>query len=380
VPDADVGNKVSEARGKLGLTQAELSARLGVARSTLAEMEMGKRKITADELYRLADLLHRPLQYFFSPFGAAASFAFRESGRDLDEPFREALVHLDNRLSEIRSLETFSGVTVRTRIHEYSLAQYRNPTVAGRNIARTERARLGLGISPVPDLRDMLERRIGLLAFGYYVAAGEFSGAFASDGERSALLINVAHVRGRTIFTLAHEYAHAIVRRGEAHIELRASEDAEEERFADAFAANFLMPLEAVEDAVESAAVDPIRISSDEVLMLASQFGVSFAAMLGRLEHFGIVERDRGRALRKETKPLIRSRELGLPDPRAEFPSLPLTYQRMAFLSLRKGSISLGRLAEFLDLEVDEAHARYIAWTTMIAHPEPVEAASGTHA
>ena len=380
MPDIDVGRKVSEARAHLGLTQAELSARLGVARSTLAEMEMGKRRITADELYRLAELLRRPLQYFFSPLGVATLFAFRTAKEELDEPAREALVQLDNRLSEMRSLERFSGTIIRSRLHPYSVDKQANPTIAGRNVARMERARLALGSSPVPNLRDILEQRTGLLAFGYYVPASGFSGAFGCDGERAALLINVAHVRGRTNFTLAHEYAHSIIGQGDVHVELRASPDSAEERFADSFAANFLMPLDVIEEAIEYATIDPICISSDQVLMLASQFGASFEAMLGRLEHFGIVARNLGRNLRKETKPLARSRQLGLSDPRAEFPTLPMTYQQMAFLSFRNESISLSRLAEFLDLEMDEAYDRYVAWTAIMAPPKTTEAPSGTHA
>jgi hypothetical protein len=57
-----------------------------------------------------------------------------------------------------------------------------------------------------------------------------------------------------------------------------------------------------------------------------------------------------------------------------------MTYQQMAFLSFRNESISLSRLAEFLDLEMDEAYDRYVAWTAIMAPPKTTEAPSGTHA
>jgi Zn-dependent peptidase ImmA (M78 family)/transcriptional regulator with XRE-family HTH domain len=366
VADADVGRRLAEARGELGLTQAEVAAKLGVARSTLAEMEIGQRKVTADELYRLAELLSRPLQYFFSPQKPASIFALRLKSEEIGEPARRALVHLDNRLADVAALERFSGVTIRPQVQQYRVNAWKTPDVAGRNIARLERARLQLGTSPVPNVREVLEQRAGLLAFGDYIASGDFSGAYASDGTRSALLVNVAHIRGRVNFTLPHEYAHAVAAKDALHIELRGYADDFEERFADAFAANFLMPLEAIEEALQRTDISPPEITADEALFLASQFGVSFDAMLGRLAHFGIVEQAYARGLRKAVKPLARSRELGLPDPRDEFDCLPQTYRRMAFQAFHKGSISRSRLAEFLDTDSDAAYNSYVAWAASL--------------
>ncbi len=84
--------------------------------------------------------------------------------------------------------------------------------------------------------------------------------------------------------------------------------------------------------------------------------------MLGRLAHFNIVERPYARELRKAAKPVARSRDLGLPDPREEFDPLPQTYRRMAFQAFHKGSISRSRLAEFLATDPDEAYDSYVAW------------------
>jgi Zn-dependent peptidase ImmA (M78 family) len=251
-------------------------------------------------------------------------------------------------------------------VKQYRIDSWKNPDVAGRNVATMERARLQLGTAPVPDVREVLEQRVRLLAFGDYVPSGDFSGAFASDGERSALLVNVAHIRGRVNFTLSHEYGHAILMNDGVHIELRGYDDEHEERFADAFAANFLMPLDAVEEALDSAGVTLPAVTADQVLFLASQFGVSFEAMLARLSHFGIIEHEYARRLKKAAKPVARSRELGLPDPRDEFELLPKTYCRMAFQAFHRGSISRGRLAEFLGTDQDEAFDSYLAWAASL--------------
>jgi transcriptional regulator with XRE-family HTH domain len=366
VAETELGRRVAEARTQLGLTQAEIAEKLGVARSTLAEMETGERKITADELYRLADLLSRPLAYFFAPQQPTSIFAFRLKSEEIGEPARRALVHLDNRLAELAALERFSGVVVRPQLKLYRVDGWKNPDVAARNVAAMERARLQLGISPVPNVRQMLEQHVGLLAFGDYVRSGDFSGAFASDTERSALLINVAHIRGRVNFTLLHEYAHALTMGDGVHVELRGYVADHEEQFAESFAANFAMPMEAVEEALEQAAIALPGVTADQLLFLASQFGVSFEAMLGRLAHFGIVDRPRARELKKAAKPIARPRELGLPDPRDEFDPLPETYRRMAFVAFHRGSISRSRLAEFLEVDQEEAYDRYLTWAASL--------------
>lgn len=360
----ELGTKIAEARHSLGLNQTDVAGKLGVARTTLAEIETGERKVTAEELYRLADLLQRPLDYFFGPSEGGAVFAFRLTGKEVDETARGALVHLENRLTDLRRLERFSGVSVTSRLKQYRADAWRNPTVAGRAVASLERSRLRLANSPIADLRAVLEQRVKLLAFGDYRPKGDFSGAFGSDGQRSALLVNPLHIRGRVNFTLAHEYGHALIRGQGAQVELRGMLQDAEEQFANAFAASFLMPMEAIEEAVEYAGIDLASMSADQVLVLASQFAVSFAAMLARLEHFAIVDRTHGVALRKATKPVARLRELGLPDQREEFAALPATYELLTYMAFHKAGISRSRMAEFLNLDPEAAYGRYLAWVS----------------
>lgn len=356
------GTRLAHARRDLGITQEELGNRLGVARTTVAEIEAGKRKLTAQELYRLCEILCRPMGYFFSPGEPETVYALRLDAEELSEPVRQALVELDNRLADIRRLEAFSGVRLHSRLGQYRLSDWRSVDSAAQHIARAERTRLGVGTGPISNLREALEERIGLLAFGHYVPSGKFSGAFASDGQRGALLFNVAHLRGRINFTLAHEYGHSLVAESGAHVELRGQKETAQERFAQRFAANFLMTLQALEEAVERFGIRPPGLSEDEALALASHFDVSFAALLGRLEHFSIITHEVADRLRKAVKPVARARELSLPDPREAFPALPVTYQQMAFVAFHRGAISRSRLAELLEADVDDAHSMYTAW------------------
>lgn len=53
-----IAERVKLLRKELGLTQEEIAKRLGVSRATVSQMENGERKITAEELYKLANILN----------------------------------------------------------------------------------------------------------------------------------------------------------------------------------------------------------------------------------------------------------------------------------------------------------------------------------
>lgn len=59
-----IGARIKQAREEKFLSQAELGAKLGVTATAINYYEKGKRKITVEDLYRLAAVLERPLGYF----------------------------------------------------------------------------------------------------------------------------------------------------------------------------------------------------------------------------------------------------------------------------------------------------------------------------
>lgn len=109
-------------------------------------------------------------------------------------------------------------------------------------------------------------------------------------GSDPEILLNKEDSRNRKRFTAAHELGH-YVRRSERpeeyeYVDCRDDQSSSgtvaEERFANSFAANLLMPKEAVESLNEEGTPD---------FLLAKQFGVSREAMRNRLDNLGLLAR-----------------------------------------------------------------------------------------
>src|SRR5215213_6257023 len=59
-----VGQRIAKAREFLGLTQAVVAEKLGLARTTQVAIEQGRRPVSVAELYKYSEVLSRPLDYF----------------------------------------------------------------------------------------------------------------------------------------------------------------------------------------------------------------------------------------------------------------------------------------------------------------------------
>ena len=78
-----LGNRIRTRRNELGYKQAEICRRMGFEGSrTLSAIETGERKVSAEELVRLTEVLEAPLEYFTDPFRLVGegSFTWRQNG------------------------------------------------------------------------------------------------------------------------------------------------------------------------------------------------------------------------------------------------------------------------------------------------------------
>lgn len=388
VRQKEIARRLRAAREASGMTQEEVARGLGVSRSSVAQMELGKRGINSLELEQLAYLYGRDIGDFFEPefeeADALVAVFRRTPDLEMDEETLEgvreclALGHELARLERLLEVERDAGA-----LAAYPLPAPRNKGEGirqGEAVAREERRRLGLGHAPAPNLIELLET-LGVRA-AQAALPKEVSGMTLIDpGVGVFVVANLKHHVLRRRFSYAHEYCHALLDRDSRGAISRASErDDPREVRANAFAAAFLMPEEGVHSFVQRLAKGrpsrtAVRVFDEEasviaetreapgsqviqlydVVHLAHHFGVSRLAALYRLRNLRLVTEDEFERLKAQDerslgKRLAKLMDLEEPDHRKARDEFRHRFMNLAFEAYRREKISRAKLAELAEM------------------------------
>lgn len=284
------------------MTQDAAAASLGLARTTLLAIEKGQRPVKPDETLALARLYGVSVGQLTSPDAIHVDLAStfrRTEGKDSSQAATQALALLDRLVTGAVQLERLLGLEARTdypppvRIVPQRVAQQAD------DAAERLRARLGLGLGPVPDLIGALELELGLRIFTRPLPP-QISGLYAYDPAVGAcMLLNASHHRSQRIETAAHGAGHFAANR--THAEVLAREGVPltaEERFAQRFGSALLMPASGVRARFERVVGSEDRFGVRELILLAHQFGVGTEAMGHRLEALSLLPQGSWAAMR----------------------------------------------------------------------------------
>ena len=157
---AELGQRLKQAREACALTQDEAARHLGLARATVAHIELGLRSVSGLELARFAHLYARDLHDFVAPAFTVDSLAFFRSDDDAEDTLKAALRDCIALAHQLRHLETLLGIKGQTghvaANSSVPLASKWEAIQSGTQAALEERRRLGLGAAPVTAVRPPL--------------------------------------------------------------------------------------------------------------------------------------------------------------------------------------------------------------------------------
>lgn len=150
--------------------------------------------------------------------------------------------------------------------------------------ALAERARLGLSSkTPIPDLLDLIENAADVPVIVEQLGADGIDGAFVVRRSVPFILLNGSNATVRLRFTLAHEYGHYVLGHGlsiDKEINFSAAQPQNEVQ-ANAFAAEFLLPLDALDGWLRARRYAPPNLQL--IAELAHEFRVSAQVALYRM-------------------------------------------------------------------------------------------------
>lgn len=359
--------RLRASRERVGLTQAEVAIELGVSRPLLIAIEKGTREATPSELVKLAELYRQPLSEILRPsepplaIGARfrAALATTPGAEEIEHSVQELERNADHYLDLLRrSSSSLPGHSPGARPVDGL-----DTNIAAETLAQDERTRLGLGDGPIDRLREALEIEVGLRIFVIPLPSN-ISGLFVYlEPLGGCVAVNANHPRERRRWTKAHEYAHFIVNRSKPEItEIPGRKRlSETERFADAFAANFLMPrtglIRRFNDLKRSKAGN---VTPASLVQLAHSYGVSAQAMTLRLEDLNMIPVGTWDKLKDHNfQPRKAAEQLGIPRQPDSTEVFPVHYRNLAVQLYADGDISESQLARFLDTDIVRARQVY---------------------
>lgn len=356
-----LGLRLKQARARHEMTQDFVAQRLGLPRQAISEIENGKRSVSADELFLFSRLYGFPVEDLLREVdpSEARELVFLRAEL-LSDDGRVAIARFEDLCREYRWLEEVIGEVrpVDLRPVAPSMASFEDAW----RLASEERKRLDLGSTPAWSLLEALEERVGIKVLAF-LTDSELSGACVLGSFGPAIFINLSHPAPRRIYTLAHEYFHLLlsgadgrsVSEGGRICGAEPESKMREDKLADQFAAELLMPREAIEERIADLRPHAQTLSGNDIIRLAVSFGVSTQAMLFRLGNRGKLGKMTPQELYADPdlRQIDRESRMQVNDP----PAVPRRFVTLAILAFLAGHVSRSKLAELLDVPLPKVEA-----------------------
>lgn len=373
-----LGNRLRIARTAASLTQDQAAKALNMARTTLVAVEHGERAIRPVELVAVAKLYGTSVNNLLrdSSVHVDLSVQFRRNlANKCDElALQDASMLLHRLATRTAEIERILGKPTRLNYPTEQVLSRTNIEQQAEDLSIEVRSHLGLGLAPVQDMVDLLETEMGVRIFLRGLDS-KIGGLFAYAPEVGAcFLINSKHPKTRRAWTVAHELGHFLTDRSGAevcYVDGRGKSPAE--RFADLFAAAFLMPGPAIRKAYNEASKDN-KISLQEIVLLAHRFRVSLEAMFRRLEQLRLLKAGTY-DVNKNLIPGRLVREIIGLDTDEERVIPPARLTVLAVEAFGRGLLTEGQMVDFL--AVDRILVRELIDTLL---PERIEDFESNHA
>jgi len=336
-----VGVRVADAREARGLTQARLSAAIGLDRTAIVKIERGRRTISSLELAQIAEALDLPLEWFIrEPPQAVVSrrseqINVRSSGA-LD-------IELERTARDVQLLLELGSLPKDPPREPSSICNF----VEAEQLSVRVREELGETDDCIPNLQRAAEL-LGLYAFVFELPGETADGAYVVLDGGGVAVINGSMPTGRRRFTLAHEIGHHVL--SDAYSTDHSLFDdisGYHEQLLNAFAIHLLLPRQSVARFWREH--EGVQDPRGAAIALAAHFRVSWTATCSHLKNLEMIDER------------IREGLLSQPPLRADYmeralvyaeelvpPSFPPRYSAAVIRAYRGNRITSARAVELL--------------------------------
>lgn len=348
-----IAKRLKYAREKLGLTQAQISEKLGFKdRQTMAAIEAGQRKLSAEELVRAMQALNVNVDFFTDRFRliGEGSFSWRttkQATASLLDTFEERAGRWIALYRELTKEKVSPLSPLQPRLPLTVKSTYEDARAVGEALGQEWK----LGEIPALRLGEAVRTKLKALVLNVD-APKSISGAACQVPGLNAILINRQEPEGRRHYDLAHEVFHLLTweQMPPDHREdeiPRGGKGRRVEQLADNFASALLMPEHTLAPrwrARENTNIhDWLNTTATELLVtaVALKWRLVQLSWLGKAELLDVHD-NRLTANGRPREPL--------PTPRL----FSLEFVQRLHGALGKGALSVRRAASLLEMTIED--------------------------
>lgn len=333
-----VGERIRLAREAMGLTQAELARKIGVARHAVTKIEQGKRHLSALELASVAQATGLSLAWFVTNEPAVV-VSRRDHGDGDALPTDLRVGKLKRELEQLLELKL-----LRPSVRGLQLP-FPEDFEGAAEAALTVREAVGRSDGRI-DVADAAEL-LGLYVYVLPLPSNAISGASAVvDDQIGVALVKSSDTPARQRFTIAHEIGHHVFQ--DAYDPASFGGDAE--RIINSFAADLLMPRSEVRASWAKSGSDSSGIRMTAITMAAS-YEVSWSALCPHLHNIGLINHEEWRQLEDWSPTGAEYESLGFAhvgSPAVEELRIPAAIRTAVLAGYRRYLLGEGRVRELL--------------------------------
>jgi Zn-dependent peptidase ImmA (M78 family)/transcriptional regulator with XRE-family HTH domain len=341
------------------LSQADLAQQLGLKdRQTLSDIELGDRKITAQELVNAAQIFGMSVGHLTDPLRLVGEgqFSWRQKNTvpvELDAFENKA----GQWIATYRYLSRLKGEPVNSVLRRVALNEkstFEDAQAEGEAIAQA----LELGEVPALKLASVVEDQLDTLVLHVDAVKG-VSGAACQLDQLNTILINRHEPAARRAFDMAHELFHLLTwdRMEPKHIEGDHPTDKREKRveqLADNFAAGLLMPSSTIAQLVAVAPLPDEAKLPTWLAKTAAQLQVSPTALVWRMVNLRLIPKTMAdRILEGKAFPKQPNSKAAPP------PRMSMRFVQTLGWGIAQGHISVRRAASTLHITLDDMAALF---------------------
>jgi len=356
-----IGTMLRSGRERAGLSQQAAAEAVGINETLLGRYEAGRRQPPLGVAAALARLYGTSIEALAAgeegaePGTGVSGILLRAAPRELAGRARAGLRLFELRLAEYvelaREMSTALAGPGSTPLAPARTVGAKEAAWAARELRR----HLNLGSGALADPFGALDEQV----LAWRLPLGEDLDGFFYNHPQAGfcVAVNSEMTLGRQVFTLAHELAHACLHsKDHTAAVCMPGADRGRERFADAFAGEFLVPGDELRRVTGELSVFSELANPTLIVHLQRRFGVSFAILRLRLLQEKLITAGEYDAL-AETSPSRLAQALGYPDdagglhPLAAQPARVLLLVRAA---LERSAITAGDAAEVLGTGTEE--------------------------